>query len=281
MAVIRRLRVMQGFKFNNFVGTRFEPTDILTPWTRDNLEHPMREPGGKYEYFKAFTELLCKIEIKNPLYITNLFHKIIKHKKQREWNLKEINLAEPVIKHFVALGYKYAQEWFNMDLVFFKDDQIIAVELKKTLSKKVILQAWNDYYYANLAYAAVGTTPKAASINKAKERGIGVIAINSDGIEILLMAPERKECTIWRDKNLKLLKEADEKGWLCNKNIIAGRPNMKGEGPAQNCKRRVNEYLKAHPNATWKEIFSKVQNHYSSAKSMQSALGRTENIKDA
>lgn len=274
MAVIRRFREMQNFKFGDFVGTPFEPTDILTPWTRVNLKYPIRAPGGRYEYFQAFTKLLCKIEANNPLYTTNLFHKIIKHKKQEEWKLSEINLAGPVIKHFVDMGYKYAQEWFNVDLVFFKNDHIIAVELKKSLSKKVIFQAWNDYYYAHLAYAAVGTMPRATSLEKAKEHGIGVIAVNTGGIEILLPAPKKKEATNWRDKCLKQLKEADEKGYLCNKDIIAGRPNMRGEGPAQICKRRVNEYLKTHPNATWKEIYANVQNHYSSFRSMQSALSK-------
>jgi len=52
----------------------------------------------------------------------------------------------------------------------------------------------------------------------------------------------------------------------------AGRPTLKGEGPAQDVARRVAAYRKAHPGAKWPELFERVSNHYASVKSMRWSL---------
>jgi hypothetical protein len=246
--------------------------DLLTPWERCSREHIVYRPIGCEEWISSLEKIFYKTEAAG--FNKDMFSKIIKHKKQNDWRLTEVNLAQPVADYFTARGYQYAQEWFNIDFVFLKGEQIIAVELKKSLSKKVIQQAARAYFDAHLAYCAMPSKPRPESIERARKAGVGVMLVRPEGVEILLEAPVNE----WMSKhyvarNLRLLKEAAAAGYL-GQEIIAGRPNMAGEGPAQKCKIRVNEYLKKNPKATWKEIYTNVDNHYSSARSMQSALGK-------
>jgi cysteine synthase len=46
----------------------------------------------------------------------------------------------------------------------------------------------------------------------------------------------------------------------------------KGEGPAIECSRAVDQYRKAHPGASWLEIFENVPNHYSHHRSLAQAM---------
>lgn len=52
----------------------------------------------------------------------------------------------------------------------------------------------------------------------------------------------------------------------------AGRPNSKGQGPAQDVNRAVALYLIEHPEAKWPQIFKAIPNHYKDARSMAGAM---------
>lgn len=52
----------------------------------------------------------------------------------------------------------------------------------------------------------------------------------------------------------------------------SGLPTLKGKGPARDVSGLIIEYRKENPDATWKELFANVANHYASWQSMKRAL---------
>jgi len=61
---------------------------------------------------------------------------------------------------------------------------------------------------------------------------------------------------------------------------IAGKPTLKGEGPAQECYERVQKFKQAQPKATWKEVFENVGNHYANPRSMAGAMRMVEVVRE-
>lgn len=195
-------------------------------------------------------------------------------KKQKEWNLKEVNLSKPVYEYFTGLGYKAIAEFHNHDWIFWKDKKIICVELKKAFCKKVLRQC--DYsYFANKVYAALGTIPTKKSIETVKTyrcySQIGLMSIQNNEVKIIIEAGEREP--VLQDE---ILKEIEKYHNLYGNSEAesAGKPNLLGTGPAKNCLKEIMEYLNGMPDAGWKEIYANVPSHYSNYKSMQCAMSK-------
>ena len=193
----------------------------------------------------------------------------------------EADLSKPVSDWLTAMGYTvYAEvplphSASHIDIVGRKDKDIICVELKTYLSNKVIHQTFRTSLVTSKVYAAVARKPQPSRLEKAKERGIGVIVIK-EGLNIMLEPSntlfERHEPY---EPAIPLIHN-----YLDHMVVggIGGKPNLKGVGPAKECGRRVIEYLKTHPNAKWKEIYQNVPNHYASAVSMYGAMNMRGNL---
>lgn len=144
--------------------------------------------------------------------------------------------------------------------------RVIIVELKLGCTEKVLRQATMGLTMAHKAYAAVASKPRQSSLALAAKMGVGVLRVGIDGdVSELLSAKEKEPWTPQLNKTLDTMKDWEPGG-------VAGLPQQKGEGPAQDCGRRVAEYRKQHPCATWKEIYENVGNHYCSHGSMSGAL---------
>lgn len=69
-------------------------------------------------------------------------------------SIKEYMLYEPIAKHFEDLGYKVNGEVNGCDLAATKDDELLIVELKKTINLEVILQGVERQKLGDLVYIA-------------------------------------------------------------------------------------------------------------------------------
>lgn len=188
--------------------------------------------------------------------------------------LREKELYLPLKNFFEKQEYKVVAEvpipcWFACcDLVAFNDNEIIAVEMKMSLTKTVIHQAYRNQNNSNKVYAAVSTRPR--DLNYASKLGIGVIKVKNNTVEILLESGDFKRqgkyIDQFRQQALSILSNTP--------NSIGGLPTLKGIGPRIECRKRVTEYLIKNPNASWKEIYKNVKNHYCNYKSMKSAINQ-------
>jgi len=182
--------------------------------------------------------------------------------------LKERNLYFPVKNLFIEKGYIVKAEIPHfgsyIDLVAYDGETVISVELKTTLSKQVIKQAYKDSISSDYVYVAVPTKPR--NTEPCSKLGIGIIKITDESAVIILEAQKTRNIfTPSRERLIEYHKAQDE-------TIVGGEPILKGTGPAQECVRAVKEYKRNHPNSGWKEIFKNVPNHYSNYQSMANSL---------
>lgn len=181
--------------------------------------------------------------------------------------MKESDLYPPVKRWLEGQGLKVYPEVSVMrrpvDVVAI-GEVVVGVEMKRSMTRKVFYQAVTLALACDKTYIAVGSKPR--SIEAAKAQGIGVLRVVGDQVEVLLesahkITPNEHYRNQVREQCAKLTGEG-----------IGGVPNLNGVGPAQDCKRRVDEYRKEHRSAGWGEVWLKVPNHYANAKSMAGAL---------
>lgn len=192
----------------------------------------------------------------------------------------ESDLSEPVSDWLVARGFTpYAEVpvpyWGPrvIDLVGRNGSELIAVELKRCLTRSVIHQTYICDLITDQRYAAVGTRPSQTGIALCRKQGIGLLSVRNGAVSVILnprpsgFATGERDAIRqdWAKKINAVLDHAEPFG-------IAGMPNRKGVGPAQECYNRVQEYLATNERASWRQIFANVRNHYVSPKSMCSAM---------
>ena len=98
----------------------------------------------------------------------------------------ELELTKPVIDYFRSQGYKVRQEvkigFFRADIVAFKKESVVAVELKLKNWKKAIIQAKNYQLGADYVYIAIPLMKSFNILRKAQykleKEGIGLLIIN-------------------------------------------------------------------------------------------------------
>ena len=182
--------------------------------------------------------------------------------------LREIELYEPVKKLFERYGYQVKAEipFYNspIDLIAYSGNCIISVELKMSLTKHLIHKVFLNQLFSDFSYAAIPTKPR--NIDKCIKSGLGIIRVKDGKAEILLDASFKIKPLSHYKKNI--LAWCDVR----DPEMIGGKPMLKGEGPAQDCYKRVLEYMAKYPTAKWKQIFENVDNHYCSRNSMYNAL---------
>lgn len=69
--------------------------------------------------------------------------------------IHEQDMYIPIRNHFSSLGYTVNSEVMNCDVTAFKDNEIIVVEMKKSINMKLIMQAVNRQKYADEVYVAL------------------------------------------------------------------------------------------------------------------------------
>lgn len=153
-----------------------------------------------------------------------------------------------------------------IDVVGRKEQDIICVELKTSLNRKVYYQAYGNNLITYKSYAAVSSLPKQKNIDAFDFAGLGILRIQDNSVSIILHPRDTDSV------NAPTVEMMHKRLDLYTEGGIAGFPNMKGNGPAQECNRKIIEYKEKYPSATWKEIFEKVPNHYRSYRSLQSSM---------
>ncbi|MDE6182598.1 MAG: hypothetical protein K2F59_05295, partial [Eubacteriales bacterium] len=68
---------------------------------------------------------------------------------------KETDLFEPIKKHFIKKGYKVQGEVKNCDIICLKNEEILAIELKKSFNLKVLYQAMERKAFSNYVYIGI------------------------------------------------------------------------------------------------------------------------------
>lgn len=187
--------------------------------------------------------------------------------------LREAELAAPVAAWLKAAGYTVYSEvpvYYGataIDLLGKKGDDLITVELKMTWSKGLKYQAHRHTLISENTYAATPTKPSQKTIEMFTKSGIGMLHVKNGLVSViakpLLKYPPIQHYIDYIFRRLEYMEPGYEG---------AGHPTLKGVGPAIECRKRVDEYLRIHPTATWKQIFQDVHNHYSSYKSMYAAM---------
>jgi len=183
--------------------------------------------------------------------------------------LHEYKLYQPVKKLFESKGYSIYTEIpvlhsnRYVDIGVLKDNIVIAIEMKMSLTKKVIWQAHSCNLFADYIYIAIPTKPR--DIEKCTKYGIGIIQIINQEAHILV---EAKKIETWYNNYRKDF----IKMCLQSNNNMAGLPTLKGQGPRIECIKKVKEYLLNNPKASWKELYNNIPNHYCHSKSMNCAL---------
>lgn len=194
------------------------------------------------------------------------------NKNQRDgggiMELREVKLYNPIKELFEKYGYEVKAEipFFNspIDLIAYSGNYIISVELKMSLTKGLIHKAFLNQLFSDFSYIAIPTNPR--NIDKCIKSGLGIIRVKDGKAEILLDASFKIKPLSHYKKNI--LAWCD----IRDPEMIGGKPMLKGEGPAQDCYKRVLKYKENNPVAKWKNIFDNVDNHYCSHSSMQNAL---------
>lgn len=190
--------------------------------------------------------------------------------------LKEADLYPAVKKWLEGQGLNVYPEVPIMhrpvDVVGIGETVSIGVEMKRHLSRKVCYQASTLALCCDRSYVAIGSKPR--SIERPKQMGVGVLRVVGDTVEVLLESAH----TITPSEHY--YKQLREKCSHMTGEGCGGVPCLDGVGPARDCRRRVDEYLKAHPGAKWKEIYENVPNHYASFHSMQGALTTKLQMRD-
>jgi hypothetical protein len=182
-------------------------------------------------------------------------------------------MSEPVSNWLRSKGLEpYAEVspkyWMRgIDLIGWDGaDRIVAVELKRSLTSGLIRQGYHCKGITEESYVAVMSEPRSTGVDRCKKMGIGILKVDG-AIVIEILAPlikGVKGCD-WRvDSLIETMKRSIPGG-------VGGLPCLKDKGPAQDVRRRIEEYRKNHPDAKWDELFKNVPNHYSSSKSMRAA----------
>ena len=121
-----------------------------------------------------------------------------------------------------------------------KDNFLIAIELKMSLTKQLIHACYINNISCDLSYAAVPTEPSDKSKALCRRYSIGIIKVE-DKAGIILQVKERsKTIKYYHDSVLKYCSGIPWKG-------VGGLPQLKGIGPAIECGKRVKSYLVKNP----------------------------------
>lgn len=172
-------------------------------------------------------------------------------------------MYKPLKKSLERKGYTVAAEVGICDVVAYKDGEIIAIELKKSLNLKVIEQAYRHRGTANRLYIGV-PLPNFVDMNKnafaikvLQKFNIGLYYIGYDsflGMKVVdCLKPEYEEIT--KKPITDLITES-------NYMAVGGSKSGETITPYKLTIQRVKAFLADNPRSTAKEIIENVDTHY-------------------
>lgn len=187
---------------------------------------------------------------------------------------REAAMSPWVVAWLKSLGYSaYAERgvWRPIDHIGIRwsDRSIICVEMKCSLSDKVIYQAFLNQLITPLSYVAVPRMPRAKSIERIKGACLGLLVDGVVVVEPVARKDYDKFGQHYRDQIYRQCEGAVE-------DEVGGLPTLLGDGPAIRVAAAVRAYREANPQAKWRDIWANVPNHYQHYRSMQGAVRRIE-----
>ena len=196
----------------------------------------------------------------------------------------ESDLYPIIKKYFKEQGYTVFAEVAcggrAVDLVAVKGQEKIAVELKTSFNSDVVWQAYQNRHYFNKVYIAFPVNSarffhqedyfwkQRESIqnryNNVRNNGIGMLQVLPSGA--VYMDNEPSEQSPMMKIDLQFYSESD--------NDLGGVPFQKGVSEGYHELLGIKKYVTENPNATWKEIYDNVPNHYSSPASLSGSMSQ-------
>lgn len=162
-------------------------------------------------------------------------------------------------------------------------ENLVAIEMKRSLTDHVIRQAHQCTGLTDNAYCAVQTYPRKSSIKKCHDLGVGILSVRDGSVYEILpptMVHGNRASRYRHGSSIRFNRERMEKLFdHLRKRGIGGEggvPNTKNQGPARDVRDLVAAYRAEHPDADWKELFANVANHYASHQSMRQAQNKLE-----
>ena len=189
----------------------------------------------------------------------------------RQQRKEEVDLGRTVISWLESSGYQVWQEVpvryypATIDIVAWRSDDTypMLIELKRSLNEKVLMQAAQRRYLSDSVWCAT-FSKKPRNLPLAKRWGLGILSVSESGVAVLCepsFGGRMPRLDLWRER-------------LC---LDAARANHAEAGspspaPAALCEERVLQYRAENPDATWRETYDAVPNHYASPQSMAGAM---------
>lgn len=181
-----------------------------------------------------------------------------------ERDLPESRMADPVTRWMRSLFLEVIPEvtvvWSPVDLVGMSADWSVmhAVEMKTTWNKSLFRKfSWLASVADYLWFATKGS-PLTPTLDALQQRGIGVFSVQQG----VILTPRRSTRIAQRYRA-----RAIDKAKRASRDVVAGLPTLKGQGPAQRCWKAIEEFLTVNPSASVRDIFEAVPNHYAHYKS--------------
>jgi hypothetical protein len=191
--------------------------------------------------------------------------------------LREADLAQPVMAWLRGRGFTPYGEvrWYDraIDIVGLNLEWVTAVELKTSLTRKVLQQAHINQLAAHFSWVAVGTRPRGLPFGPFNR--IGVLSVVGGRVTVLRRAQHSLCVSGHHTRAIRGVchyKQADGP---------AGLPGRTGVGPAQDVFDAVGRYRAQHSAASWQELWENVPNHYKHARSMQGAMRVVRDVRAA
>lgn len=156
----------------------------------------------------------------------------------------------------------------SVDLVGASAERLVAVELKASLSYRVIYQAYSNQIFGT-SWCVIASTPKATGIAQATKLGVGVARITHDASVVTIIEPKSPSHP-WGPQVRRVRSYLDR----LDPSDKGGRANLEGEGPAQDVYAAVQVYRAQNPSATWAQVFAAVPNHYAHARSLMMSMDK-------
>ncbi len=191
--------------------------------------------------------------------------------------LREVKLSKPISDWLRNRGFRVYTEVplyaSAVDIVgaCLQTSTVVTVELKVSFTRYLLTQAASTRTRSHESWACTFSKPKQATIDRARIYGIGLLRVVDDKVIVVLPAEHNFIRPVSIEKLMSRLKRMAEGG-------VGGKPNLKGEGPAQDVARAVKAYIKDNNPANWLEVFENVPNHYAHKQSFQGVMNRVFGI---
>ncbi len=185
-------------------------------------------------------------------------------------DLPESRMSGPVSSWMRSLFLEVIPEvtvvWSPVDLVGMSADWSVmhAVEMKVTWNRSLFRKfSWLASVADYLWFATKGS-PSTPTLDALRQRGIGVFSVQHG----VILTP-RRSTRIAHQYRVRAIDKAKR----ASRDVVAGLPTLKGQGPAQRCWAAIEAFLATNPSASVRDVFEAVPNHYAHYKSFSQVFG--------